>query len=196
MFSQKGDQNVMKKYLLVTVVLFSLLAFISPVWSYTIYGGTTDVGSLDLFLDSSLLTNSGDQTEIDWVNSVLATIFTTDDLTKDDDYSDNPWILVDGESDIYASELQDDPEYFFIKIGNGNLPAGTHDHYLYQNVEEFSYAVVDLSVISSSNSMNVGRFSHTGEVGGVPVPEPATMLLLGSGLIGLAVLGRSRFRKT
>ena len=37
-------------------------------------------------------------------------------------------------------------------------------------------------------------FSHDAQ--SMPIPEPATMLLLGAGLIGLAGLGRKKFRKS
>jgi len=60
--------------------------------------------------------------------------------------------------------------------------------------QAWSNIVGDLSVYTPPGSNNVGG-SESFQIYGTAVPEPSTMLLLGSGLIGLAGYGRKKFFK-
>lgn len=181
----------MKKLVLIVAIVFGLsLSFAGLTWSLTINSGAIDVGIKDTLLFSSLLSNSGNQTEINWVNSVLGTSFTEQDKY---DTIANDWTKVDNTQDIWALDLKDSPLYFLIKIGTGDKVSNTH--YLYWNNDKFDWAVVALSDFQIQKVMNIGRFSHVGEFGSQQVPEPSTLLLLGGGLLGLALYGRKRFGK-
>jgi len=48
---------------------------------------------------------------------------------------------------------------------------------------------------SGGNGITVQDFNDSNESVPVPVPEPTTMLLLGSGLIGLGAYARRKFKK-
>jgi hypothetical protein len=185
----------MKKSLMLTLFM-SLVVFAGSAWAddiTLISDPSVNVGSVDNLINSAKLANSGDATEIAWVNSVLGTSFTTDDLTKYTNSSPG-WLWEETSVDgVWAIDLKTDPEYFYIKTGGGAATAGDFDHFLYENLDDFNWGVVDLLAIGVEIN-NWGAISHVGEIGGqgTEVPEPGTMVLLGLGLIGLAGL-RKKF---
>jgi len=88
--------------------------------------------------------------------------------------------------------------YAFIHASNaalsGSLQSGSDDHMLYANVD--GATVTDIGAWSSGDAgwgWDKGSDANI-QVYGTAVPEPATMLLLFFGLIGLAGTGR-KFRK-
>ena len=188
----------MKKILSTIIVLSFILVFNGTGWAlYITDDGTnfTNVGSFDTLISQADLGNSSDSGETAWMTEELRVYlndssFTVDDYVKVETFE--LFQIYNGESlndrilNAGAFVFSGTPTFYLIKFGDGN---GYYSHSLWLNnfADDWGVFLVDGVEIQS-----VEAFSHYATVGAAPVPEPATMLLLGTGLVGLASLGRKK----
>lgn len=202
----------MKKWIAGALAVMALAAFASPARAITIDGvtftdiGVAAVGSEDTFMGAGNIANSNPVTEANWIASVLGIDASALTYTQLDNSGgeDGAWLHVVGESsgDLWAWDFGSSaPAYFLIKTGNSTSisgASGAFNVFLYQNLSSLQYGVIDLDDYYFTNgrgrvrSVDIFRVSHVGQTGTSQVPEPGTLLLLGSGLLGLSLMRRRR----
>lgn len=148
----------------------------------------TDVGDPDILIDAIAGMSSGEQTEVDWVNTILGTSFEKSDMTKAEDVD---WYNTTT-TNVIAFMLETGPGYYLLKNAGW--------HILFENVIDINWGVVDLNYLLYELEIdpNLGddmMISHIGEFGEgdtTQVPEPGTLGLFGLGLMSLGLMRRRR----
>lgn len=183
--------------------------FLLTVFSFLIFLGTSQAYA-DLLVDDSAAINGVTNpdyfepddpgTELAWLENLLGYEVGTSGLQylgKDEADAGGFDGFFEGDWTEYGVGITAPVvwEYAVLKYGNGLFEIWNH----LAISDEDSDMIVDLPITFTDEegtwTITSAGLSHITYFGSTSVPEPHTMLLLGTGLIGLAAFGRKRFRK-
>ncbi len=104
----------MKKFL---GILLGVGLLVMPVMSQALT--LTEVGGVDTLLYRAILEDSGDSTELGWVNGLLGGGYILVD--KDDTPHGSGWIDISGAQATFAYNISsDNADYFLVKVGKNS----------------------------------------------------------------------------
>lgn len=168
----------------------------------------------DVLIGSYTSGNSGDPAELAAINLYSGGSYTLDDFEK----IESPLATFNSTTNLWVINVApNEPGYFLLKFGlppgndnNPNVWNTAFDTYVFRNtasLTELTWSNADVNFLTggdcrlgNDDPCNIGRLSHLswvpggggGTPGGGEVPEPASITLLGAGIVAFALRRRRK----